>query len=89
MVLRIVRDGFRYDIDHHHEKQAEQDNRRDGFSRLDTMRFRLALKNDLVVLGEEVITGDETILKQKFATIEDYNTMKESLEHILREGLPG
>lgn len=89
MVLRIVRDGFIYDIDHHHEKQAEQDNRRDGFSRLDTMRFRLALKNDLVVLGEEVITGDETILKQKFATIEDYNTMKESLEHILREGLPG
>jgi hypothetical protein len=82
LVLRIVRDGIVYYIDHRHKKQAEQDNRQDGLSRLDTMRFRLALKQDLVVLGEEVITGDETILKQKFTTIEDYNTMKESLEHM-------
>jgi hypothetical protein len=78
VVLRIVREGIIYDIHHHHKKQAEQDNRQDGLSRLDTIRFRLALKDDLVVLEEGVITGDETILKQKFTTIE----MKKSLEYM-------
>jgi hypothetical protein len=83
VVLRIVRDGIIYDIDHH-KKEAVQDNRLDGLSKLDTMRFKLALKNNLVVLGEKVVTGDETILKQKFATSGDYNTMKEWLEHMAK-----
>lgn len=82
-ISRLVRErviyGNIYDINRHRNK-AEQSDLTTQISEIDTMRFKLALQNNLVVLGGEMIPGDEDILQSKFATPEDYDTMKGCLE---------
>jgi hypothetical protein len=79
-IVRFVRDGITYYNDQDEEKiEADVE---DGVKqhRLDTMRFKLVLKANLVVLGKETLSGDEDTLKSKFTKPEDYKEIKSWLE---------
>ncbi|KAH0372173.1 hypothetical protein KCU65_g1285, partial [Aureobasidium melanogenum] len=90
-ISRLIRDNITYDIDQAKEK-IRSDNRRIttfGMSatpkELETMGFTFMLKADVVVLGQEVISGDENTLKSKFASEDDYEVLKSWLQKAVHQ----
>jgi hypothetical protein len=82
-IVRLVKGGITYHVDQHEDKVKADV--RDGnplveVSQLDTMRFKLVLNANLVVLDGETPPGNEDTLKSKFTKPEDYKEMKKCLE---------
>jgi len=78
-ICGIVRDGATYHINRHKDR-VEQGDALNQVSELNTMRFNLVPQNDLVLIDGKPVPGDEEILKDRFATSENYKEMKEWLE---------
>ncbi|KAH0284398.1 hypothetical protein M436DRAFT_61796 [Aureobasidium namibiae CBS 147.97] len=78
-ICGMVRDGATYHINRHRDR-VKQGDALNHVSELITMRFNLVLQNDLVLVDGKPVPGDEVILKDKFATSENYKEMKEWLE---------
>ena len=79
VICNMVREGATYHISQHKDS-IEQSDTLNQVSELNTMRFNLMLQNTLVLVDEKPVPGDEDILKDKFATSENYKEMKEWLE---------
>jgi len=76
---RMVRDGVMQN-DPRRKDKVKQADLTDGVLELDVMRFNLVLENNLVVVDGEVLPGDEKTSRNKFATSDDYQSMKSWLE---------
>ena len=78
-ICGMVRDGVTYQRNRHKDG-VEQGDALNQVSELNTMRFDLVLQDNLVLVGEKTVPGDEDTLKDKFATPENYKEMKDWFE---------